>query len=167
MDPTHPKDPTATGAPGVLIDCDPGHDDAVMLALAAVHARVVGITTVCGNVDLHHTTRNALAIAQLVGLDVPVHAGAAEPLDGSRVDAAEVHGATGMDGTTLPEPERTAGGDGPGFLLDASAAEEGLWLVATGPLTNVAIALQRDPGFAHRLAGISRMGGSALVMPRA
>lgn len=148
--------------PRILIDCDPGHDDAIMLICAAAYADVVGITTVNGNVGLHHTTRNALAIAQLLGWDVPVHAGAARPLIAEPVDAREVHGESGMDGTTLPTPTREAGADGVRFLLETTKQEEGLHLVATGPLTNVALALRTDPGFAHRLSGITLMGGGAL-----
>ncbi|WP_426572622.1 nucleoside hydrolase [Aquihabitans sp. McL0605] len=148
--------------PRILVDCDPGHDDAIMLICAAAYADVVGITTVSGNVGLHHTTRNALAVARLLDWDVPVHEGAARPLLADPIDAAEVHGESGMDGTNLPAPDRQAGPDGVGFLLDATRAEEGLWLVATGPLTNVALALRRDPGFASRLAGICLMGGGAL-----
>jgi inosine-uridine nucleoside N-ribohydrolase len=167
-DPTHPRilphyvRPVSDAAPRVLIDCDPGHDDAIMLICAAAYADVVGITTVNGNVGLHHTTRNALAIAELLGWDVPVHAGAARPLIAEPVDAREVHGESGMDGTTLPVPTREAGPDGVGFLLDATRAEEGLWLIPTGPLTNVALAMRLDPAFATRLAGICLMGGGAL-----
>lgn len=146
----------------MLIDCDPGHDDAIMLICAAAYADVVGITTVNGNVGLHHTTRNALAIAELLAWHVPVHAGAARPLIAAPVDAAEVHGEDGMDGTTLPTPTREAGADGVAFLIEAAKQEEGLHLVATGPLTNVALALRTDPGFASRLAGITLMGGGAL-----
>jgi inosine-uridine nucleoside N-ribohydrolase len=148
--------------PRVLIDCDPGHDDAIMLVCAAAYADVVGVTTVNGNVGLHHTTRNALAVAELLDWDVPIHAGASRPLIAEPVDAREVHGETGMDGTTLPTPTRQAGDDGIGFLLETARQSEGLWLVATGPLTNVALAMRQDPGFAERLAGICLMGGGAL-----
>jgi inosine-uridine nucleoside N-ribohydrolase len=147
--------------PRLLVDCDPGHDDAIMLVCAAAYADVVAITTVNGNVGLHHTTRNALAIAELLAWDVPVHAGAARPLIAEPIDAAEVHGESGMDGTTLPAPTRTARTDGVEVLIESARAEEGLWLLATGPLTNVALALRSDPGFAERLAGICLMGGGA------
>ena len=133
-----------------------------MLICAAAFADVVGITTVNGNVGLHHTTRNALAIAELLAWDVPIHAGAARPLVAEPVDATQVHGEDGMEGTTLPMPARSAGDDGVAFLIEATKQEEGLHLVATGPLTNVALALRVDPGFARRLAGITFMGGSAL-----
>ncbi len=152
---------TESTRPRILVDCDPGHDDAIMLVCAAAYADVVGITTVNGNVGLGHTTRNALAITELLGWDVPVHAGAARPLQAEPIDAAEVHGESGMGGTTLPTPTRAAGTDGVRFLLDATRQEPGLWLVATGPLTNVALGLRTDPDLAQRLAGICLMGGSA------
>ncbi len=148
--------------PRILVDCDPGHDDAVMLVMAARHAEVVGITTVSGNAPLEAVTRNALAVCDLLDWDVPVHAGAARPLLADPFHAPEVHGEGGMDGTDLPEPVRAAAGDDAvAFLSEATRREEGLWLVATGPLTNVALALRADPGLDERLAGISFMGGGA------
>jgi inosine-uridine nucleoside N-ribohydrolase len=149
--------------PRVLLDCDPGHDDAVAIALAARHCDVVGITTVNGNVSLDKTTRNALAVCALLGLDVPVHAGLAEPLSGRAVRRAEaVHGTTGLDGATLPEPTAAAAShDGVGYIIETVRAEEGLWLVPTGPLTNIATALRRAPDLVDRVGGISWMGGSA------
>ncbi|MGN6696253.1 MAG: nucleoside hydrolase, partial [Aquihabitans sp.] len=148
--------------PRILVDCDPGHDDAIMLICAAAFADVVAVTTVNGNVGLHQTTRNALAIAEVLEWDVPIHAGAARPLIAEPVDARQVHGETGMDGTNLPTPARQAGTDGIEVLIEASRQEEGLHLVATGPLTNVALALRVDPRFARRLSGITFMGGGAL-----
>lgn len=153
---------TDTARPRILVDCDPGHDDAIMLICAAAYADVVAVTTVNGNVGLGHTTRNALAIAELLAWDVPVHAGAARPLIAEPVDAREVHGESGMDGTTLPTPTRTAGDDATEVLIETTRAEEGLWLVPTGPLTNVALAMRLDPTFTERLAGICLMGGGAL-----
>ncbi len=145
----------------MILDCDPGHDDAVALAVAAYRANLVGVTTVGGNVGLALTTRNALGVLQLLGCDAPVHSGAAEPLAGSAAPHAEhVHGETGLAGAVLPEITRTiASADGVGYLVEATRQTEGLWIVATGPLTNVALALQRDPSLASRIAGISIMGG--------
>lgn len=146
----------------MLIDCDPGHDDAIAILLAAVHAEIIGITTVSGNASVADTTRNALLVTQILGLDVPVHAGAARPLLAPARYAPQVHGETGLDGPVFPALERrSASDDALGFLVDATQHEEGLWLVATGPLTNVALALRADPHFAERLAGITLMGGSA------
>lgn len=145
----------------LLIDCDPGHDDALALWTAADHAEIVGITTVHGNAPLEHTTRNALVCCELAGLDVPVHAGAERPMVGEPSYGEAVHGATGLDGPEPVEPRRPPdGADAVGFLIDTIRGTEGLWLVATGPLTNVASALRRAPDLVDRLAGVSLMGGS-------
>ena len=150
----------------VVIDCDPGQDDAVALAVAAHRCELVGVVSVAGNVGLAHTTTNALALAQLLGLDertIPVHSGAAGPLVGETHDAAAVHGESGLAGAVLPPITRTvASEDGAGFLIEASRTEDEMWVIATGPLTNVALAIQRDPGFAARLAGITIMGGGTV-----
>jgi inosine-uridine nucleoside N-ribohydrolase len=148
-----------TGEP-VLLDCDPGHDDVMAILTAARYADLVGITTVAGNAALPHTTRNALVTCDLAGIDVPVHSGAAGPLSGPTRDAVHVHGAEGLEGVEIPEPKRAVtGDDGPGFILECAAQTRKLWIVAVGPLTNVALALQRDPKLARRVAGISVMGG--------
>ena len=145
----------------LILDCDPGHDDAVALAVAAHRGRLLGVTTAAGNVGLDHTTRNALAIVQMLGIDVDVHSGAAAPLCGEPVDhATHVHGENGLAGATLPAlRRRVASDDAAGFLVDITREHPHVWIVATGPLTNVAIALQRDPTLAERVAGISIMGG--------
>jgi inosine-uridine nucleoside N-ribohydrolase len=145
----------------LILDCDPGHDDAVALAVAAHRSRLLGVTTVGGNVALEHTTRNALAIVQMLGLDVEVHAGASAPMNGHPVGhAAHVHGEHGLAGATLPELRRSAASDDAvSFLLEITQRHPGAWIVATGPLTNVATALQRDQTLSTRVAGISIMGG--------
>jgi inosine-uridine nucleoside N-ribohydrolase len=147
--------------PGLFVDCDPGHDDAIALAVAAARGRLLGVTTVAGNAPLEHTTRNALAVVQLLGSDVDVHSGAAGPLRGSPVEHATlVHGEHGLEGVTLPELRRSvASGDAAGFLIEATHQHPGAWLVPMGPLTNIAHVLQRDPGIVERIAGISIMGG--------
>ena len=89
-----------------VIDCDPGHDDAVAILYGAAQAEVVGITTVFGNAPVEHTTRNALRICELGKLDVPVARGMGRPLVGEAVHASDSHGATGLDGVDLPEPGR-------------------------------------------------------------
>lgn len=147
--------------PRILLDCDPGHDDAIAILLAARHAELLGVTTVSGNVPLALTTHNALVTAQLLGLSVPVHAGAARPLVAAPRHAPEIHGESGLGGPKLPKLERqVASREAVRFLIDTIRAERGLWLVATGPLTNVALALREAPDLAERLAGISLMGGS-------
>ena len=149
--------------PRILIDCDPGHDDLFAIAVASKHCDVVGITSVAGNSPLTNTTRNALIATDLFGLThVPVHAGASGPLDGSTGHfATEEHGRTGLDGPEPREPSRHADGDDAvSYLIETIRAEEGLWLIPVGPLTNVALALRAAPDIARRVAGISLMGGS-------
>lgn len=145
----------------MILDCDPGHDDAVALAVAAHRGRLLGVTTVAGNVALEDTTRNALAVVQLLGIDVEVHSGADRPVHGSSFEhAGHVHGEHGLAGATLPELHRgVASDDAPGYLVRATRQRAGVWIVATGPLTNVALALRQDPTLAERIAGISIMGG--------
>jgi len=88
----------------ILIDCDPGHDDAVAILFAARHLDLVGITTVHGNNTVENTTRNALAILELAGIDVPLAIGCADPLAQRRTTRAAVHGWSGFHGADLPEP---------------------------------------------------------------
>jgi len=148
--------------PRIVLDCDPGQDDAIAILCAARYGELVGITTVSGNVDVERTTINALLVTQLAGLDVPVHAGAARPLVGEATHADHVHGTSGLDGPTLPSLEREpASRDAVGYLLDIAADDT--WLVPTGPLTNVALALQRDPTLLTRFAGVTLMGGGVNV----
>ncbi len=146
----------------MLIDCDPGLDDAIALLAAAQLTDLVGITTVNGNVGIEHTTHNALAVAQVSGLDIPVHRGAARPLLAPTIDAAYVHGPTGLGSVEIPELDRdVASDDAVGFILDTAHAIHGLHLVAVGPLTNIALALRRDPTLPTRLGGFTIMGGAA------
>ena len=144
----------------IILDCDPGHDDAIAIIVAARHTEVLGITTVAGNAPLHSTTRNAIIMRDLVGLDAPVHAGANRPLVRPPRHAGYVHGASGLDGADLPEPSGPpASHDAVGFIIDTCRAQEGVWLVPTGPLTNIALALRSAPDLAGRISGISLMGG--------
>lgn len=149
--------------PRIILDCDPGVDDAMAIIAAARWADLVGITTVAGNVELEHTTANACRMRELLGLDVEVHTGAEGPLVGAQEFAHEVHGTTGLGSLVLPEPTRGADSDDAvGWLVETTRAEEGLHLVPIGPLTNVALALRADPGMAERVASITLMGGAAL-----
>ena len=146
----------------MIIDCDPGHDDAIALLLAHRHAQVIGITTVCGNVPLAATTANALLVTALLDVGTPVHAGAARPLVADPHHAPHVHGESGLgDVTRMRHDKVAAGDDGVGFLLEAAGPD--VWVVALGPLTNVALAIERDPDWVKRIAGISLMGGSTDV----
>jgi inosine-uridine nucleoside N-ribohydrolase len=161
VDPSPPL-PGRQDRPRVIVDCDPGLDDAAALVLANHFADLVGITTVGGNAPLRDVTANALLTTQVFGIDVEVHAGADRPLVGAPRHAPEIHGERGFAGPALPALAREAASDrGVEYLIETVRASEGLWLIPTGPLTNVALALRLAPDLAHRLAGISFMGGSA------
>jgi len=154
---------TATGStakPRILLDCDPGHDDAVAIVAAAFHAELVGITTVAGNAPLDRTTYNALVMRDLLAIDVPVHSGSGRPLVAEPKFAAFVHGESGLDGADLPAPTTPLDGtDAVRFIVDTCRATEGTWLVPTGPLTNIALAIRSAPDILDRISGISLMGG--------
>ena len=150
----------------IILDCDPGIDDALAIAFAAGSPVIdlVGITTVAGNVGLAKTTANALAVASFAGLgQVPVTAGCAAPLLRPALDAGHVHGASGLGGAVLPEPARAAeSGHAIDFIIDTIAAAPGeITLVATGPLTNIGLALRREPRLASWVKDFVIMGGSA------
>ena len=143
----------------MILDCDPGHDDAIaiLLALASPEARLAGITTVAGNQTLEKTTANALRILEFVGRrDVPVAAGADRPIVRERRVAANVHGESGLDGPELPPAIGTPIGQ---HAVDFLAAHVGgRTLVATGPLTNVGLLLALHPDV--KPERIVLMGGS-------
>ncbi|TKW67044.1 MAG: nucleoside hydrolase [Paracoccus denitrificans] len=149
----------------IIIDTDPGQDDAVaiLLAIASPEVELLGITTVAGNVPLALTTRNARQIVELSGQDVPIHAGADRPLQRELVTAEYVHGKTGLDGIELPEPRQPlAGEDGVGFIIETlrSQPEGSVTLVPIGPLTNIAMAFARAPDIVKRVQQIVLMGGA-------
>ncbi|NKB98493.1 MAG: nucleoside hydrolase [Pseudomonadales bacterium] len=145
----------------ILIDCDPGHDDAVAILLANKLANLTSITTVAGNTDLANTTRNALALVELLGTNIPVHSGAYQSLGGEVRDAQHVHGKTGFGGTDLPQPTtEVASEDAVSHIIEQARAIDDLWLVAVGPLTNIALAIEEYPAIVSRVAGLSIMGGS-------
>jgi inosine-uridine nucleoside N-ribohydrolase len=144
----------------IILDCDPGHDDAIAILVAARHTEVLGITTVAGNAPLDATTRNAIVMRDLAGMAAPVHSGANRPLLQPPRHASYVHGKSGLDGADLPAPSGPPSStDAVGFIVDTCRAHEGVWLVPTGPLTNIALALRSAPDLAGRIAGISLMGG--------
>ncbi len=149
----------------VIIDCDPGHDDAlaITLALARPELDVLGITTTGGNSTLANTTRNALRVLALLGRpDVPVAAGPDQPLVRPLETAPEVHGVSGLDGADLPEPISTPRPEGALEFLRATlaAAPVPVTLIPVGPLTNIGLLLRTHPAVAGKIAGISLMGGA-------
>ena len=149
----------------VILDVDPGHDDAValMLACGATGLDLLAVTTVAGNATLEKTTRNALRVLSLIGrADVPVAPGAASPLQRPLRTAENIHGESGLDGPEIPEAaiepdERGATRLIADTLSDASGP---VTLIPTGPLTNVATFLREHPDLKNRIARISLMGGS-------
>jgi pyrimidine-specific ribonucleoside hydrolase len=149
----------------VILDCDPGHDDAIalLLALASPELELLGVTTVSGNQTLEKTTANAIRVLDHLGRhDVPVAAGAPRPLVRERRVAAEVHGETGLDGPDLPPPAREPE---PEHAIDwiattLAAPPSPVTLVAIGPLTNVALLLARHPELESKLERIVLMGGA-------
>jgi purine nucleosidase len=146
-----------------LIDTDTASDDAVaiLMALAAPDVRVLGLTTVAGNVSVEQATRNALLTAEIAGVDVPVFVGAAAPLMRPHEHAHWFHGRDGLGDRGYPAPKRRAE---PRHAVDAilslAAAEPGLTLVTLGPLTNIALALARDPTLAAKIDRCVVMGGA-------
>jgi inosine-uridine nucleoside N-ribohydrolase len=148
----------------IILDTDPGHDDAIalLLALASPELEILGITTVSGNQTLEKTTANALRILEFVErTDVPVHAGAPRPLVREQWAAAYVHGESGLDGPELPDPETEPR---KGHAIDFIAAQveehDGVVLVPVGPLTNIGLLLAKHPGIESRIARVVLMGGA-------
>jgi inosine-uridine nucleoside N-ribohydrolase len=149
----------------VLLDCDPGHDDAfaIMLAAASPAIDLIGITTVAGNQTLPKTTLNARRVCTVAGITaVPIAAGRAQPLHGRLQAAADIHGETGLDGPAFGEPAVPVEPVGAVEFMRRMilGADRPLTLVATGPLTNVAALLLAHPDVARRLEQIVMMGGS-------
>ncbi len=149
----------------VILDCDPGHDDVFTLWLAAAHPAInlLGITSVAGNGRIEHTTHNALVACTVAGIhDVPVARGAAAPLAQELSTADFIHGANALGGPELPEvtvplDER----DALTLMSDLiTASPEPVTLVATGPLTNIALFVQQYPELLSKVAQVVWMGGS-------
>ena len=146
----------------IVIDCDPGHDDAIaiLLALASAEVELVGVTTVAGNQTLDKTTRNALVTLEVGGRgDIPVAAGADAPLSRELRTAAHVHGESGLDGPELAEPRAQPVAEHAVDFL-AEVIDGGTVLVPTAPLTNLALLLERHPEVRGRIEHIVWMGGA-------
>lgn len=149
----------------IIIDTDPGQDDAValLLAMASPELDILGITAVAGNVPLALTAANACKICELAGRpDMPVYAGADTPLVRPLVTAEYVHGRSGLDGPDLPQPRMALQQQhAVDFMVETIMAREpgDVTLCALGPLTNLALALQQQPAIAPRIAEIVLMGG--------
>jgi inosine-uridine nucleoside N-ribohydrolase len=150
----------------LILDVDTGVDDALALALAVRHsdAQLEAVLTVVGNVSLELTTRNTLRVLEWLGADsTPVYIGAEQPLAGRLREASHWHGLDGLGGAKLPvSTTREARPDAVQFLIDALTAEPGvLTVVCTAPLTNLALAVKREPRIVDAVRGIVLMGGVA------
>lgn len=149
----------------VVLDCDPGHDDAIAIMLAAAHPsiRLLAISTVAGNQTLPKTTLNARRVCTLAGItDVPIVSGLARPLAQDPIVAADVHGESGLEGPHFGPPTvPLSSTDGVGYLRDLLRGRaDPVTVVAVGPLTNIAALLLAAPDVADRIAEIVIMGGS-------
>lgn len=148
----------------IILDCDPGHDDAVAIMLAANHPalELLAVTVVAGNQTLENTQRNARRVLQWIGIEVPVYAGCAQPMVRDKVIAGDIHGKTGLDGPLFPpltkelEPEHAVS-----FLIRRLMASDGdITMVTTGPMTNLAMAIRLEPRILEKIRRIVLMGGS-------
>ncbi|AIQ11784.1 nucleoside hydrolase [Paenibacillus durus] len=148
----------------IIIDCDPGHDDAIAILVAAAHPglELLAITTVAGNAELGKTTLNALKVCEIAKLSgVPVARGAGRPLVRDREAASEIHGDSGMDGPILPDPLLRETEEHAVDLIIRMLMESGgdITLVPVGPLTNIAMAIRREPRIVPKIQEIVLMGG--------
>lgn len=149
--------------PKVILDCDPGHDDAIGIMLAVQHLDVLGITCIGGNTTLENVTTNALKVLEVLGAAdrIGVYAGHSGPMVAPLVTAPQFHGVTGMDGPVLPEPtHHIQPQHAVDFIVDTVMNTDDVTLIATGPLTNIAEAINREPRIVNRVKEICIMGGS-------
>jgi len=149
----------------IILDCDPGHDDAIAILLAAHHPEIelLAITTVAGNQSVEKTTHNALKVCSLAHIrDVPIAMGMDRPLVRPAKHAPDIHGESGMDGPHIPEPTiELARQHAVDLLIDLLMGSDGdITLVPTGPLTNIAAAIRQQPAIIPKIQAISLMGGA-------
>ncbi|MBQ2084289.1 MAG: nucleoside hydrolase, partial [Firmicutes bacterium] len=149
----------------IILDCDPGHDDAVAIMLAAGSPKIelLGITTESGNQTIEKTSRNALKVLQWIGRgDIPVYMGCKGPMVREKMTAADIHGETGLDGPAFPEitlklQEKHA----VQYIVETlMASEEPITMVTTGPMTNLGMAIRMEPAIVEKIDKIVLMGGS-------
>ena len=148
----------------IILDCDPGHDDAVAITLAANSDKIdlLGITVVAGNQTLEKTQVNARNVCQWLGVDVPVYAGCGQPMVREKMIAGDIHGETGLDGPAFPpltkplEKEHAVN-----FIIRTLMESDGdITMVTTGPMTNLAMAMRMEPAIIPKIKQIVLMGGA-------
>lgn len=147
----------------VILDCDPGHDDAFGIMIAVQHLDVLGITTIGGNSPLENVTTNAIKILEVLGAAdrIGVYPGHSCPMVAPLVTAPQFHGETGLDGPDLPDPvHEPRNQHAVDFIVDTVMNTDDVTLIATGPLTNIAAAINREPRIVERVKELCIMGGS-------
>lgn len=145
----------------VILDCDPGHDDAFAMMLALKHLDVLGITVVGGNGTLENVAVNALKVLEVLQVKNKVYKGFPAPLVNTLTTAPQFHGKSGMDGPVLPEPKLAVESNhAVDFMIETALNHEKITLIATGPLTNIAGALIKEPAITAHIDEIYIMGGS-------
>jgi len=149
----------------VILDCDPGHDDAIAIMLAGKSPAIdlLGITVVAGNQTLDKTVDNAMKVCQHLGLDVPVYAGCGQPMIRERqMIADDIHGETGLDGPNFDVlTKKKEDKHAVQYIIDTLMASEGdITLVPTGPMTNIAMAMRMEPKILPKIKEVVLMGGS-------
>ena len=147
----------------IILDCDPGHDDAVAILLAGKNPNInlLGISVVAGNQTIQKTARNALNVATYLGINVPICIGCEFPMVRERVICAAIHGESGLDGFDFPDyGDRFDKRYGVQLIIDSVMNNDKVTIVATGPLTNVAMAIKMEPRILEKLDEIIIMGGS-------
>ncbi len=147
----------------IILDCDPGHDDAVaiLLAVASPKIELLGITVAAGNQTIEKTAKNALNVARFVKSNVPIAIGSAEPLVRDRIICEQVHGESGLDGFAFPNyPQDFDKRHAAQLMIDLIMANDDVIMVTTGPLTNLALAMKLEPRICQRIKKVVVMGGS-------
>ena len=147
----------------IILDCDPGHDDAVAILLAGKNPNInlLGISVVAGNQTIQKTARNALNVATYLGINIPISIGCEFPMVRERVICAAIHGESGLDGFEFPDyGDKFDKRHGVQLIIDSVMNNDKITIVATGPLTNVAMAIKMEPRILERLDEIVIMGGS-------
>jgi len=147
----------------IILDCDPGHDDAVAILLAGASDKIdlLGITTVAGNSYVHNTTRNALIITEMAGIETEIYEGAAKPILRNQIVAPDIHGESGLEGVELPEPVRKKS-EIPAVEFIAKTIKDNpgeVTLVPIGPLTNIAQFVLNYPELCMYVKEVVVMGG--------
>lgn len=148
----------------IILDCDPGHDDAIAILMAARHPAIdlLGITIVAGNQTADKTVVNGLHVCQTLGIDVPIYGGMPQPLVRKQIVADNIHGETGLDGPVFgPLVRKAESKHAVSYLIDTIMASDGdITLVPTGPLTNIAVAMRMQPAILPKIKEIVLMGGA-------